>query len=451
MILFLSEILAMHSRSLRVVPVLLFTAAALSAAVAFRAPDATTPADPGPLPVTRAPDGPRYWRGNLHTHSLWSDGDDYPEMIADWYKRNGYDFLALTDHNILADGEKWIDSETTPVRKQATEKYAKRFGKSWLEQRTTQGKAQVRLKPLREFRSLLEEPGKFLLVPAEEVTHKYKTRPIHMNAINLRDALKPVDGPTAAETIRVNMGLVAEQRAKAGWPGLTFLNHPNFGWGVTAEDMMAVDELRYFEVFNGHPGVRNYGDATHASTERIWDILNAVRLGKLGLPPILGVATDDAHGYHQFGLGKTNPGRGWVMVKAPYLTAEAVVRSMAAGDFYFTSGVRLTTTEAKEGVFRLSIHAEDGVTYKTEFVATMKGTPLDGEPRTDDQGAALPVTKKYHSDIGKVVATVAGTSPSYTLTGSELYVRAKVTSSKPHPNPYAAGDVEVAWTQPVVP
>ena len=29
----------------------------------------------------------RWWKGNLHTHSLWSDGDDYPEMIADWYRR----------------------------------------------------------------------------------------------------------------------------------------------------------------------------------------------------------------------------------------------------------------------------------------------------------------------------------------------------------------------------
>ena len=28
----------------------------------------------------------RWYRGNMHTHSLWSDGDDYPEMIADWYK-----------------------------------------------------------------------------------------------------------------------------------------------------------------------------------------------------------------------------------------------------------------------------------------------------------------------------------------------------------------------------
>ena len=50
----------------------------------------------------------RWWKGNLHTHSLWSDGDDFPEMIADWYKRHGYHFLALTDHNLLSEGEKWV-------------------------------------------------------------------------------------------------------------------------------------------------------------------------------------------------------------------------------------------------------------------------------------------------------------------------------------------------------
>ena len=42
-----------------------------------------------------------WFKGNLHTHSLWSDGDDYPEMIADWYKRSGYHFLAISDHNVL--------------------------------------------------------------------------------------------------------------------------------------------------------------------------------------------------------------------------------------------------------------------------------------------------------------------------------------------------------------
>ena len=35
----------------------------------------------------------RWWKGNLHDHTLWSDGDDYPEMVAAWYKDHGYHFL----------------------------------------------------------------------------------------------------------------------------------------------------------------------------------------------------------------------------------------------------------------------------------------------------------------------------------------------------------------------
>ena len=53
-------------------------------------------------------DSPRWFRGNLHTHSLWSDGNDYPEMIVDWYARRGYQFLALSDHNVLGQGRRWM-------------------------------------------------------------------------------------------------------------------------------------------------------------------------------------------------------------------------------------------------------------------------------------------------------------------------------------------------------
>ena len=57
----------------------------------------------------------RWWKGNTHTHSLWSDGDDYPEMIVDWYKRNGYQFLALSDHNIVQAGERWLELKPPTV------------------------------------------------------------------------------------------------------------------------------------------------------------------------------------------------------------------------------------------------------------------------------------------------------------------------------------------------
>ena len=51
----------------------------------------------------------KWYKGNLHTHSYWSDGDEFPEVILDWYKSKDYQFIALSDHNTLAEGEKWIE------------------------------------------------------------------------------------------------------------------------------------------------------------------------------------------------------------------------------------------------------------------------------------------------------------------------------------------------------
>jgi hypothetical protein len=58
------------------------------------------------------------------------------------------------------------------------------------------------------------------------------------------------------------------------------LAHPNFTWAITAEMMLNVPELRFFEVYNGHPQVHNEGDDFRAGTERIWDIVLSHRLTK---------------------------------------------------------------------------------------------------------------------------------------------------------------------------
>ena len=52
--------------------------------------------------------------------------------------------------------------------------------------------------------------------------------------------------------------------------------------------------------------------------------------------------------------------------------------------------------------------------------------------------------------VGAVLATVKGGKARYAAKGDEIYVRARVTSSKRHSNPYAQGDLEMAWTQPLV-
>jgi hypothetical protein len=45
----------------------------------------------------------RWFRGNCHTHTLLSDGKSSAAQIAQAYRRQGYDFLVLTDHGRLQD------------------------------------------------------------------------------------------------------------------------------------------------------------------------------------------------------------------------------------------------------------------------------------------------------------------------------------------------------------
>ena len=42
-----------------------------------------------------------WYKGNIHTHTTESDGDDSPENVVRWFRRHGYDFLVLSDHNHL--------------------------------------------------------------------------------------------------------------------------------------------------------------------------------------------------------------------------------------------------------------------------------------------------------------------------------------------------------------
>ena len=46
-----------------------------------------------------------WFKGNLHTHTTRSDGLFSPEEAIAWYRGQGYDFVALTDHWVLSRGQ----------------------------------------------------------------------------------------------------------------------------------------------------------------------------------------------------------------------------------------------------------------------------------------------------------------------------------------------------------
>lgn len=400
---------------------------------------------------------PRWWKGNLHTHSFWSDGNDFPEMATDWYKNAGYHFLAFSEHNQLQTGDKWktVASVDSSAGTTAFDKYMARFGDEWVETRydDTPATREVRLKRLAEYKPLFDEADRFLMIEGEEITlSSANGKAIHMNVMNLPEVVSPITGSNVRETISHNHAAAVAAASRIGKDILFTTNHPNYIWGVTAEDLAAVPQSRFFEIWNGVVGDGDPGDATHPSTDQIWDIANTLRMAGAGAHPLFAQGTDDAHDYHQKSTTHW-PGRAWIMVRSTSLTAEGLLHAIDAGDFYASTGVELKDVNFDRVAKRLSleIKPQPGQTFTTRFIGTRRGANIVGKPRLDGGGNPVATTLDYSTasgpQIGEVLAQSTDLNPSYVFQGSELYVRAVVTSSAAPAVPGEAA-YQQAWTQP---
>ncbi len=369
----------------------------------------------------------KWYKGNLHTHSYWSDGDEFPEVILDRYKSNGYHFMALSDHNIIAEGEKWITIAEDSIYKNAFQNYLTTYGPNWVEYKIDSGQTLVKLKTYEEYRHKLEEKGAFLVIKSEEITDRYEDKHIHMNATNIQEKIAPMGGTSVAEVMQNNINQVLNQREETGVPMIPHINHPNFHYSITLDDMISLNGERFFEVYNGHPMVHNMGDSTRISTEEMWDLINVSYLNN-NKPLMYGLATDDSHHYHNKGKSWSNAERGWVMVQADTLSAVSLINSLETGDFYSSTGVVLKKLTYDKNILSVEVEPETGVTYEIRVIGCKKG--------------------QTQTDTLMVVNDIAA---EFKVPEDLLFARCKITSSKLQENPIENILYEMAWTQPVTP
>jgi hypothetical protein len=304
----------------------------------------------------QAPPPGRWYKGNTHTHTVNSDGDSTPDEVVRWYREQGYHFLVLTDHNFVT--------------------------------------------PVDGLNAILAADGRFLVIPGEEITDQAGDKPVHVNALGAVRTVPPPGGATPAEALKADVDAARSVQA------LPQVNHPNFGWALTAADLLAVQGVRLFEVFNGHPQVNNQGGGGALSAEALWDeMLSAGHT-------VFAVASDDTHALKRPGVRQAaGPGRGWVVVRAPRLTASDILAALEHGEFYASTGVELRDVEATAQGLTVQVREQGTTRFRTEFVG--KG--------------------------GRLLKSIEGTTATYTFAGDEGYVRARVLDS----NGLAA------WTQPV--
>lgn len=294
-----------------------------------------------------------WYKGNIHCHTLQSDGTAPPEFVVKWYRDNGYNFLIITDHNKL----------TVPD---------------------------------------CSDTDKFLLMPGEEVSDGFGKRPLHVNGLNISKVVVPAHGAGISETLQNDINAIRE----AG--GIAQLNHPLWRWAFDEKSIAPLKGVSLLEVCNNNRECNNVSAGKSTGMEGIWDRL--LSLGRV----FYATASDDAHSYE--GIHKpyaSYPGTAWIMVKAPALTPENIIQSLLNGSFYATTGVILKDVSTSKREYSLEIETKDDYQYTTYFIG----------------------------NDGKILSAVTGEEASYSFTGSELYVRARIVST----------GGEFALTQPCFP
>ena len=370
---------------------------------------------------------PTWFKGNLHTHSYWSDGDEFPEVIMSWYRQNGYHFVSLSDHNILAEGEFWVDVPPDSIYQAAFKRYLQTYGNDWVTYKEDSNGISVQLKTFKEYKPLFQTPGEFLILQAEEITDSFQDKPLHLNATNLATLILPQGGSSVVQVLQRNINAVIRQRDSLELPMIVHINHPNYGFAITLEDMIALQGEQFFELFNGHPQVYNLGDSIHMDTESMWDQINIAYL-QSGKPLLYGLATDDSHNYHNLGSSWSNSGRGWIQVRADTLSPQALISAMEKGDFYSSTGVTLKELRFQQDTLHVQVEPEDQVNYEIQFIGC------------DKEDTQTEVLKK-----------VIGPTASLRVAPNHLFVRVKIISNKKIPDPIESFTTEMAWTQPVLP
>jgi hypothetical protein len=299
----------------------------------------------------------RWYKGNTHTHTLNSDGDSTPDEVVRWYREHGYQFLVLTDHNFLTSVE--------------------------------------------GLNALHGADEQFLVIKGEEVTDRFSDKDVHVNGLKVEQVVEPQGGKSVAETIQRNVDAIRKVE------GVPHINHPNFRWSITAEDLRQVQRYTLFEIYNGHPFVNNLGGGGVPGLEEVWDIL--LTSGKL----VYGIAVDDAHTFKQpWNKAAARPGQGWVVVRAERLEAKAILAAMERGEFYASTGVKLTDYQVDDKQMTVRVEEVKSSKYRIQFIG--RG--------------------------GRLLKEELQSPAAYRFRGDEGHVRAKVIES----------NGAVAWLQPVL-
>ncbi len=293
---------------------------ALAFAAAAASPHVSAAETESAVPIVEAPPA-TFLKGNTHLHSRGS-GDASASLsdIEQWYSAAGYDFVVVTDHNVVTDVSSARDLLVIPGVE------------------------------------LTRNPGS--CDPAPPLPDG-KCR-MHVNGLFV-DPTRELGWERGHSASRE--AIYARQIAAiSDLGGVAQLNHPTWHHGVSGSLLAALARrgMAFVEIANDGFATWNRGDGDYPSTEEIWD--EALTAGAT----VWGIASDDAHHIEPH-RGDYPPGGGFVMVRAERTTS-AIRAAMLRGDFYSSTGVLLDELDVDDDRIAIAIAAASPGVHTIEWI-----------------------------------------------------------------------------------
>ncbi len=258
-----------------------------------------------------------FYKANLHTHTVISDGRYTPEEIKAHFKAHGYSVVAFTDHDVMVPHPELNDEDFLALTSYEVETNDEAPGGSWMGVKTYH--LNFYAKDPAETRYVCPNPAYYFCSARQYLQEDYKGDYVRRYSVEGQNEM-------IAEANRLGF--------------LVSYNHPD--WSLQHyNDYAGLEGFHAVEVYNTGCVVEGY--VLDKGDHVLDEFLN---LGKRVYP----IATDDCHGEHDM-CG------GWVRFKAPELSYKAIMTAYERGDFYASWGPEIESLDIEDGILHVTCMA----------------------------------------------------------------------------------------------
>ena len=257
-----------------------------------------------------------FYKANMHCHTTLSDGKKTPAEIKEAYKAEGYSVVAFTDHEHVIAHPELCDEDFIAIT--GCEHAVKEFP-------TVSTGTNLYMK-VAHFNFYAKELDNVLTPCYSSVADHYVTAE--------NEGLIKADGDEVRIYSPEYINAMIKKAHDMGF--LVAYNHP--GWSLeTAFDYMAYEGLDFVEIYNNGSELAGYPD-----DERVFfDML-------LGGKRLYCTAADDNHNSRGIDPKGSDSFGGFIMINADKLDYAHIISALENGDFYASTGARITSIK-REG------------------------------------------------------------------------------------------------------